>query len=82
VRALLDAGVTIGKEISVIVWGSMADTLAGSNVTTIDQPEPRRAGARMVEMLQAIIDGTPPGELHELWQPVLLPGETVGPCLG
>jgi LacI family transcriptional regulator len=81
VRALLDAGVEIGKEISVIVWGNMADTLAGANVTTIDQPDARKAGARMIAMLQSLVDGTPAGELHELWQPVLLPGATVGVCL-
>jgi LacI family transcriptional regulator len=78
VRALLDAGVDIGKEMSVIVWGNMADTLAGADVTTIDQPDPRKAGARMIDMLQALVDGTPAAELQELWQPVLLPGATVG----
>ena len=80
VRALLDAGVEIGKEMSVIVWGNMADTLAGANVTTIDQPDPHKAGARMVAMLQALVDGTPAAELQELWQPVLLEGATVGPA--
>nr|WP_315259564.1 substrate-binding domain-containing protein [uncultured Duganella sp.] len=78
VRALLDAGIEIGKDISVIVWGSMADTLAGANVTTIDQPNPSKAGARMVEMLLALVDGTPASDLQELWQPVLLEGGTVG----
>lgn len=78
-RALLDAGVEIGKEISVIVWGNMADTLSGANVTTIDQPDPRKAGARMIAMLLSLVDGTPAGELQELWQPVLLEGATVGP---
>lgn len=78
VRALLDAGIEIGKDISVIVWGGMADTLAGANVTTIDQPNPSQAGARMVEMLLALVDGTPASELQELWQPVLLEGATVG----
>ena len=80
VRALLDAGIDIGKEISLIVWGNMADTLAGADVTTIDQPEPRKAGARMVAMLQALVDGTPASDLQELWQPVLLAGATVGPA--
>jgi LacI family transcriptional regulator len=79
VRALLDAGVEIGREISVIVWGNMADTLAGANVTTVDQPDPRKAGARMVDMLLALVNGTPASELHELWQPVLLEGTTIGP---
>jgi LacI family transcriptional regulator len=78
VRALLDAGMEIGKDMSMIVWGSMADTLAGANVTTIDQPDPRKAGARMAEMLLSLINGTPATELQELWQPVLQEGSTVG----
>lgn len=77
-RALLDAGIKIGSEMSIIVWGAMEDSLAGYNVTTVDQPHPDRAGAKMVEMLLAILDGTPPEQLQELWQPVLLPGETAG----
>ncbi|HMC48562.1 MAG TPA: substrate-binding domain-containing protein, partial [Caballeronia sp.] len=80
VRALLDAGVDIGKDMSVIVWGSMNDTLAGSNVTTIDQPDPHKAGACMVEMLLALTNGAAPESLQELWQPVLQPGATVGRC--
>jgi LacI family transcriptional regulator len=58
----------------------MADTLAGIDITTIDQPEPHKAGARMVAMLQALVDGTPAAQLQELWQPLLLPGSTVGAC--
>lgn len=76
-RALLDAGVEIGRNMSVIVWGRMEDSLAGYNVTTIDQPHPDKAGAKMIEMLLALQAGTPPSELQELWQPVLLAGETV-----
>lgn len=80
VRALLDAGVAIGTEMSVIVWGSIEDTLVGSNVTTIDQPDASRAGAKMIEMLSALVAGTPPEQLQVLWQPVLVPGITAGPC--
>jgi len=77
-RALLDRGIAIGQKMSVIVWGTMEDSLAGHNVTTIEQPNPDRAGAKMIEMLLELQNGTPPSELQELWQPVLLPGETVG----
>lgn len=80
VRALMDAGVAIGTEMSVIVWGNVEDTMIGVNVTTIDQPDLRRAGAKMVEMLQALLAGTPPQHLQEIWLPVLLPGATVGRC--
>ncbi|NHZ77949.1 LacI family DNA-binding transcriptional regulator [Massilia sp. CCM 8695] len=82
VRALLDAGIEIGKDMSVIVWGSIEDSLVGSNVTTIDQPGPNEAGAKMTEMLSALVAGMPPAQLQVLWQPVLLPGATVGRCIG
>lgn len=80
VRALIDAGLVLGRDMSVIVWGSVEDTLIGSNVTTVDLPEPRLAGAKMVDMLQALLAGKPAQELQVLWQPVLLPGATVGRC--
>lgn len=80
VRALLDAGIAIGKDISLIVWGSMADTLAGIDVTIIDQPNARAAGAKMADMLLALINGKPAASLQELWQPALLAGATIGPA--
>jgi LacI family transcriptional regulator len=78
VRALLDAGIAIGKDISLIVWGSMADTLTDIDVTTIDQPNARAAGAKMADMLLALINGRPATGLQELWKPALLAGATVG----
>jgi LacI family transcriptional regulator len=78
VRALRDAGINIGKEMSVIVWGSIEDSIAGVNLTTIDQPEPVAAGVKMVDMLRALVEGTPPEQLQVLWQPAWLPGETIG----
>ena len=78
VRALLDAGVGIGTGMSVIVWGSVEDTLVGSNVTTIDQPGADKAGAKMVEMLSAVVHGADPAALQVLWQPALLAGSSVG----
>ncbi|MBB5368946.1 MULTISPECIES: substrate-binding domain-containing protein [unclassified Janthinobacterium] len=78
VRALLDAGIAIGSEMSLIVWGVMEDSLAGHNVTTVVQPDPRGAGAKMIQMLLALMDGTPATELQELWPCELLPGESAG----
>ena len=77
IRALLDANIKIGQEMSVIVWGRMEDSLANYHVTTIEQPNPDKAGVKMVEMLMALINGTSPSELQECWAPILLPGETV-----
>lgn len=79
VRALLDAGIAIGRDMSLVVWGEMEDSLAGLNTTTVHQPEPKRAGTKMVEMLIALMQGTPPEQLQVLWQPVLFLGETAGP---
>ena len=81
VRALLDAGITIGKDVSLVVWGSMADTLADIDVTTIDQPNARAAGAKMAEMLLALVNGEAAGALQVLWQPALTAGATAGPLL-
>ena len=80
VRALLDAGIAIGREMSVIVWGSVEDSLVGSNVTTIDQPDSDKAGAQMIEMLKAVVGGADPASLQVLWQPALVVGQSVGPC--
>ncbi|WBS03271.1 substrate-binding domain-containing protein [Pseudoduganella sp. SL102] len=78
VRALLDAGIAIGRDMSLIVWGRMADGLAGLDVTTIDQPDAGAAGTKMGEMLLALLNGVPATQLQALWQPVLVPGATVG----
>jgi LacI family transcriptional regulator len=78
VRALLDAGIRIGEDISLIVWGSMADALSDIDVTTIDQPNAAAAGAKMAGMLQALVEGADPAELQVLWQPALTGGTTVG----
>lgn len=80
VRALLDAGVGIGSDMSVIVWGGIEDSLLDENLTTIDLPHIDKAGAKLVEMLTAVAGGARPGEVHELWQPVLVAGDSVGPA--
>ena len=63
---------------SIIVWGKMEDSLAGYNVTTIGQPHPDRAGAKMIEMLLALQAGTPPEQLQSPVATCLDTGETVG----
>jgi LacI family transcriptional regulator len=79
-RALMDAGIDVGRDISIIIWGSLADSLVNHRVTTIEQPEQKQAGVKVIEMLLALLDGTSPSELQVLWQPVLMPGSTVGRC--
>ncbi len=78
VRALKDAGLEMGKDMSIIVWGAIEDSLVSANITTIDLPDTQLAGARIADMVADLVSGTPIEQLQELWQPVLLPGETVG----
>lgn len=70
VRALLDAGIAIGEEISLIVWGSLQDSPVP--VSTIEQPRAREAGRIMADMLLALNEGKPAAELQTLWQPELV----------
>jgi LacI family transcriptional regulator len=78
IRALKDAGLQMGKEMSIIVWGSIEDSLVGANITTIDLPDTHLAGGRVADMVADLVSGTPIDQLQELWQPVLVPGDTVG----
>lgn len=77
--ALRDAGIAIGCEMSVIAWGSMEDVLIGRKPTAIEQPNLRRAGAKIADMMLALLDETPPSRLQELWRPAFIPGDTAGP---
>jgi LacI family transcriptional regulator len=77
-RALTDAGLALGKDMSIIVWGSIEDSLVSANVTTVDLPNTHLAGARVADMLADLLNGSPVEKLQELWQPVLVPGDTVG----
>jgi LacI family transcriptional regulator len=70
VRALQDAGVAIGEEISLIVWGSLQDSPLP--IATIEQPRAREAGREMAGMLLALSQGKPAAELQTLWQPELI----------
>ncbi|MGZ3184183.1 MAG: substrate-binding domain-containing protein [Telluria sp.] len=78
VRALVDAGVKAGEEVSLVVWGRVEDSLVDLHVTTIDQPGNAEAGHKMAEMLTALRDGTPAAQLQVLWQPNLVVGATSG----
>lgn len=79
VLALLDAHVALGSEMSVIIWGNMEEVLVGRKISSITQPELNHAGAKIAEMMLALLDGVSPSALQELWRPILTLGETVGP---
>lgn len=80
-RALLDAGVVAGRDLSVIIYdGLPPDTLVDTTVTSIIQPEPGKVGQQLAEMMLALLAGEDPSRLQVLWQPEIQVGTSDGPC--
>jgi LacI family transcriptional regulator len=78
-HAVSAAGLRAGHDISVIGYDDLS--MASRTIpplTTIEQPVDR-AGARMVEMLLALLDGADPATLTEVWPTRLIPRESDGP---
>ncbi|GAB3260474.1 helix-turn-helix transcriptional regulator [Chitinimonas naiadis] len=85
IRALLDRGIALGRELSVIVYdGIPPDTLlSGLSVTSVVQPTQQRTGLHMARMIKRVISGDYPlGEVQMLCQPVLQIGESDGAWRG
>ena len=79
-RALLDAGLRPGRDISVVVYdGIPEDSLLGVRVTAVEQPTPYRVGQALASQILAVIAGKPVQDLQQLWQPELCLGQTDGP---
>ena len=82
IRALLQSGLTIGQDISVIVTdGIPADTLLfDQDVASIYQPTAFASGWTMADMLLTLIDGAPLEHPHVLKQPQFVDGRSIGPA--
>jgi LacI family transcriptional regulator len=82
IRALLDAGVAVGTEISVLVYeGVPSDTLLrGLDVAAITQPTPYDSGHLMGEMVLALANGRTPPRAQVLRQPEFQGGNSIGPA--
>lgn len=82
VRALMQAGVGIGSEMSVVVYdGVPADTLLiGQDIAAIDQPTARESGSTMAGMLLTLIERKRLRDKHVLRAPVFVPGRSIGPA--
>lgn len=82
-RALVDAGIRVGSEMSIIINdGSPPDPLMGYNVTATESARPHDIGQKIIEMMLALLDGVPPEQLQILWEPKLKIGDTDGPYAG
>jgi LacI family transcriptional regulator len=81
IRALLDAGVAVGSEMSVLVYEGVPDDtlLRGLEVAAITQPTPYGAGQTMGEMVLELTQGRQLAYPHVLHQPEFVPGNSIGP---
>ncbi|WP_194722657.1 LacI family DNA-binding transcriptional regulator [Noviherbaspirillum malthae] len=80
-RAMLDADIAVGRDISLIVWGDLSDYHWSMRPASIVEPRPEEAGRKIIEMLMKRIDGTPASELQVLWPLELVAGDTIGQCV-
>ena len=81
IQALLDAGVVLGRDISVVGdGGNPTDTLLHQiDVAAVMQPTPKESGTTMAEMLLKLMDGSMPEDgKHVLMQPKFVDGKSVG----
>lgn len=81
VRALLDAGISVGREMSVLVYEGVTPEFALLQLTigAIKQPTPLKTGHTLGDMVLAVANGQTLAEPHVLQRPRFLPGESVGP---
>jgi LacI family transcriptional regulator len=77
-RGLLDRGLVLGKDVSVVVHGLIpADSLlAGLNVTIVTQPTAQSTGMAMADMVLQVLREPQHGPFQLLRQPELVVGDT------
>ena len=76
-RALADAGLQPGRDLSLIVYGAVpTDILLPYRVTSIAHPTGEATGRMIAQLVVGAMAGQPAGTLQRLEQPVLQPGDT------
>ena len=80
IRALLDAKVRIGSDISLVVnEGVPADTMFGGlEVAAVLQPTPFETGRSIGRMVRALVERKPLAERQVLRQPTFVGGNSIG----
>jgi LacI family transcriptional regulator len=79
-RALTDAGLRAGTDMSVIGHDNIsAGNYADPPLTTLELPI-RRAGARLVEILLEVLGGANPANFREVWPVALIERRSHGPA--
>ncbi len=81
-RGLLDAGLTLGRDMSVVVHGIIPNDslLAGLDASTVTQPTAYATGATMADMVLQVLNAPGDGPYQTLRQPELVIGQTTGPA--
>ena len=81
VRGLLDAGIDLGKEMSVVVHGELPNDslLSDMSITLVTQPTAHDSGVTMAEMVLQLLKGGDQKPMHDLRQSTLTVGSTTGP---
>lgn len=82
-RAIRTAGLTLGRDVSMIAHDDVfpylnADNMIPSMSTT--RSSIRAAGARIAELALQILEGKPAASIHELWPVELVLRESSGPA--
>jgi LacI family transcriptional regulator len=79
-RGLMDLGLVLGKDMSVVVHGVIpADSLlAGLEPTMVTQPTAHQTGETMAEMVLQVLREPESGPFQLLRQPELVIGQTTG----
>lgn len=81
VHAALHAGYTLGQDLSVIVYDGLGvDSVIRSSITSVEQPTASMVGLVLAELILARLRGESPDTLHRSYMPVLVVGESDGPC--
>ena len=84
-RAIRSAGLTLGKDVSMIAHDDVfpylnADTMVPSMSTT--RSSIRAAGGRVAELLSQVLAGKPADDIHELWPVEMVLRQSTGPGPG
>ncbi|QDL55988.1 LacI family DNA-binding transcriptional regulator [Rhodoferax aquaticus] len=82
IRGLMDAGIRVGADVSVVVHGDIpSDTLLpGMHVTTVSQATPYQSGQTMGDMLVRVLKHPEAGPYQVLRQPALIIGTSSSLC--
>lgn len=84
VRAILEAGLRLGQDCSLIIYDGMPeDTLLDvPDVTAIEQPTPEKVGRKLADLMLGVLQGIECERLQAEWKPELHPGRSDGPAPG